>query len=547
MKIKLLFIIIIYIFLAAVIYFFLNDSSLIGIDDANIYFVYMKNLANDYGFVFNINGERVEGFTSLLWTLLGGLFFKIFSQPNLVLILTNIILIGIILYKLNNFFNRIFETKNFSKQFLLLLGLLLVIPGFFEWTILSLLETGLWSFLLILFSLQVLELNNSTNKLQYYIILSCLICLMVITRPESMLWAPFFIVFNGLREYLVTKNFRKVFLHNALLVVVFALSLFLLINWRIDYFGFPFPNTYYAKVSKSTSHNLFLGLKYIGGFLLYNPLFLIILVINTIYGIKLLLKQKMNLFLNRDYFSFIFLFSIFLLTLAIPLYTGGDYFANYRFMQPTIPLIIASVFFTDFGQKIKLNALSTSLAVVAVYFTSFHNYTIIKKHQSKLAHEFVVAKKERFNSQELNKLFSPDNYPTQGVMAAGGCGFVYNGKTMDMLGLNYVKMAHAKKENNNNVMKNHASFSKEVFFEDEPDLFWIAGDFADQDNPNDVLKISDFNKIIFKEVQDEPKFKDDYANCVISRKGYAKYLRIYAKKCFLEKLDKKSYTIRIVS
>ena len=41
-----------------------------GIDDANIFFVYAQNAANGHGFVYNVGGERVEGFSSLLWTLI---------------------------------------------------------------------------------------------------------------------------------------------------------------------------------------------------------------------------------------------------------------------------------------------------------------------------------------------------------------------------------------------------------------------------------------------------------------------------------------------
>ena len=38
-----------------------------GVDDANIYFVYMKHVANGYGLVYTISGENIEGFTSLLY------------------------------------------------------------------------------------------------------------------------------------------------------------------------------------------------------------------------------------------------------------------------------------------------------------------------------------------------------------------------------------------------------------------------------------------------------------------------------------------------
>ena len=47
----------------------------IGVDDANIFFVYAKNLAEGHGFVYNAGGERVEGYSSMLWTLiLAGVF-----------------------------------------------------------------------------------------------------------------------------------------------------------------------------------------------------------------------------------------------------------------------------------------------------------------------------------------------------------------------------------------------------------------------------------------------------------------------------------------
>ena len=53
---------------------YILGGSLHGTDDANIYLVYMRNLANGHGFVYNIGGERVEGCSSFLWTLIGSLF-----------------------------------------------------------------------------------------------------------------------------------------------------------------------------------------------------------------------------------------------------------------------------------------------------------------------------------------------------------------------------------------------------------------------------------------------------------------------------------------
>ena len=41
-----------------------------GIDDAAITRSYSENIAHGHGFVYNIGGERVEGATSFLWTIL---------------------------------------------------------------------------------------------------------------------------------------------------------------------------------------------------------------------------------------------------------------------------------------------------------------------------------------------------------------------------------------------------------------------------------------------------------------------------------------------
>ncbi|WP_131450905.1 hypothetical protein [Chryseobacterium sp. FH1] len=542
--------IIAYLLLATLIYYVLNTKSLIGIDDANIYFVYMRNLAKGYGFVFNQGGEKVEGFTSLLWTLIGALLFKLSEYYNILLIVFNIILISIILFRLRIFFYQRFPTNGFSI-FLFLLAVLLVIPGFIEWTILSLLETGLWCFLLVMPAIDILEFNAEDRSI-HYSKLSIYVILMTICRPEAMLWIPFFIIFNTYKEFLISRNSKFIF-NNIGLLLVFAFSLFLLVQWRINYFGYPLPNTYYAKVSTNISHNLYLGLKYVGSFLIYNPVITVVLMVDLLGFIYLCKNEKLKMLINRKNFDFLFLFSIFLLSLFIPFYTGGDYFANYRFMQPTIPLILISVCTTSLFQKLESKRINVLFAipvlVLFVFFSSFHNYNIIKKHESKLAHEFIVAKDERFHSRELNKLFSVINdFPSQGVMAAGSCGYVYNGETIDMLALNNLKMAHSPQEYDARVMKNHAAFRKKVFFKQKPDLFWIAGDFINKKQTFQNVKtieIDDFNKIVFKHIDDLPQFKKDYVSCIITIKGYDKYLRIFASRVFLKTLDSHIFQIKI--
>src|SRR5690606_23471737 len=60
------------------LYWHLYGKPQVGIDDANIYFTYAKNISEGHGFVFNPDGEKVEGFTSLLWVLICSLAYGLF-------------------------------------------------------------------------------------------------------------------------------------------------------------------------------------------------------------------------------------------------------------------------------------------------------------------------------------------------------------------------------------------------------------------------------------------------------------------------------------
>lgn len=63
------------IFCITLIEFFYLGKPLNGIDDANIFLNYASHFAHGDGFVYNTHGERVEGFTSMLWVLICAAFF----------------------------------------------------------------------------------------------------------------------------------------------------------------------------------------------------------------------------------------------------------------------------------------------------------------------------------------------------------------------------------------------------------------------------------------------------------------------------------------
>ena len=81
----------------------LLDTDNIGVDDANIFFVYAKNLAEGNGLVYNTGGERVEGFSSLLWTLLLGVIYKLPGNPEPTILFVNLVFMASALTALISF------------------------------------------------------------------------------------------------------------------------------------------------------------------------------------------------------------------------------------------------------------------------------------------------------------------------------------------------------------------------------------------------------------------------------------------------------------
>jgi len=172
---------------ATLVYWWGYQKPLIGIDDANIYFVYMKNLAEGRGFVWNTGGERVEGFTSLLWTLIGALFYKLSpTQFPVLLLALGFILTFLTVYNLLKFSRKLYQKQGslLTGTDVIILTLVLAPRGYIEWNVINLMETSLWTFLLVRITLELCRfyLDGSSINITRF---SVLLILLNLTRPES--------------------------------------------------------------------------------------------------------------------------------------------------------------------------------------------------------------------------------------------------------------------------------------------------------------------------------------------------------------------------
>jgi hypothetical protein len=145
---------------------------------------------------------------------------------------------------------------------------------------------------------------------------------------------------------------------------------------------------------------------------------------------------------------------------------------------------------------------------------------------SQLQSEFDIAVNGRRLAGYMNGVMKNCNaLPSYGVAAAGGIGYVYNGRLVDLMGLNNPEMAHADKIKSKGV-KNHGSFNKKVFYHQQVDIFltWpdpLTADVIQDDQSAKVFlqKLKDphyfINRICGNIFNDEA-FRSLYSFCKIS-------------------------------
>ena len=542
----------IYICAAAFMYWMLYDRPLIGIDDANIYFIYMRNFANGLGFVYNFGGERVEGFTSVLWTLIGSLFFTLSRSPEIVLLICNIFLIAFSLWALVIFNDRLNgDSRTITPTTYFICGALLLVPGYFDWTILSLMETGLWSFLLILSVItlcrfELMDENHRKNNL----ILSALLILLVLTRPESYFFGFTFLLIRAwqLKTASVKNNSVKL-IHIIIPMAGFIAAIAGITTWRLNYFGYPLPNTYYAKISGGIFRNFVDGLKYDIHFFI-NYSFLFVIIIMAIAFCHSIIKHRKSDPMAR---VAVIIFTVIITALIIPFYTGGDHFVLSRFIQPVLPLfylmfaIIVSGYF-NLKKFVTHHYLKISLVLLLIALTPAYSLIYYASGKGPLCMDLNLANVDRVKGNRLSDFFrEAKQYPVFGVISAGAEVYTYAGASIDLLGLNNTSIAHARHEKQG--PKNH-SFDKGSFFSLSPDFFVFADFPVDTTNYVIFEKSNTYQREWFQKLYrglfGEKEFVENYFPVFIFRKDAKEILHTYANKNFLSRLDPTHYSYSII-
>jgi arabinofuranosyltransferase len=526
------------------------DYSLTGIDDANIYFVYGRNLANGHGFVYNVGGERVEGFTSVLWTLLSALTFKFSSHPELTLLIINVVILSIgIAAALTYLQNDLLGTGKSQQVKILGSGifmlLLLTSPRYIVWNTITLMENGLWSTLLLVTTIFVIKEHSSPRAINFgFIPLSLLL---VLSRPEAVLWGFIFIGVLYARAAF-KKSLITALKDLAPSILCFITFVSLMIWFQFQYFGYLLPNTYYAKVSPSLLYNLQQGAAYLSKYIVSDPIVLLSVIAIAVSGLQTIIGIFSRQLPND---GSAFLPIIAGVGLLEPLVTGGDHFGSFRVYQNIYPIEILcllyfinrtlpkyrkqSEYFRTAQMKSRAFSFGPILVLALVFFPSqVYMWSSIK---SEINIEFEVADYGRKNGALIQQLFlSLPELPSLGVVTSGGIKYSYDGEIVDLMGLNNTIMAH--NHGDRKGIKNHAAFDIPTFYRLQPEIVWPQTVIEKNWHYNEsVIKASWENKEGLKGLFDQPHFLKMYAYAQVSSEtdnGYA--LVAWFKKDLLKRL-----------
>lgn len=281
-------------------------------DDAFISFRYARHLAEGHGLVFN-PGERVEGYTNFLWVLMMAGFMRIGVSPELPSQLLGVLSGVLILVLLVRHTSR---DSVLHDPFVWVAPLALAANRSFTAWSTGGLETQFFT-LLILAGTLLLAREREGGARPWGS--AALFAVAALTRPEGVLFAGIAGVVFAVDVFILKRRPLSAFLSWGL---VFAIPVGLHFGWRLAYYGFPLPNTFYAKVSGVWLDQALDYLRFFAG----------------VHQLKWCLPIGLLIWsVRRDFFSW--LSTLFLVAwIAYMGWTGGDRF-EFRFMVPILPFL----------------------------------------------------------------------------------------------------------------------------------------------------------------------------------------------------------------
>jgi hypothetical protein len=343
----------------------------INLDDKYLAYKYAQNLANGYGLCFNI-GQRVEGFTSLLHVLLLTVFIKAghlldHSDRTLITItvIARIISFVSTFGTLSYLFFFIRRYFNFSFWTVAISLIVITLRPDFIFSSVNGLETGLFMFLFTGFNVHLLLSDRTGGGFHRYMYM-LFGSLTVLCRADGFAYIAVIMFLWHFFHFVIDKpdifSFIKRLFSSSFVIFLAVAFCF---AFRIWYFHYFFPNTYYVKVYSpfNTIINFFSPSPYlVAGWKRFPIVFVnyilpccgLVLAVSFCYGALLVFTKAFRaekFFTNNKYWSLcgaycdeffsdkririgLLLVTVSsLIFISYTMYIGGDWMPGYRMIM----------------------------------------------------------------------------------------------------------------------------------------------------------------------------------------------------------------------
>ncbi|HSP07652.1 MAG TPA: hypothetical protein VLR94_10780 [Acidobacteriota bacterium] len=278
-------------------------------EDAYISFRYARNLVEGHGLVFN-PGERVEGYTNFLWTLLLAAGLWIGGSPETISLVLGLVFTAGTFFAARAIHRSVFPGTAFPAA-------LLALSLNYSWASFSTsgMETSLLTCLLVAgFALFFRSGARCTMAS------GAVLALAVMTRPDAVLAIA---VLAG--TCLLQRRMRDL----LLLLAAFAILYTPYFLWRFSYYGDLLPNTFYAKSGALAYHKQ--GLLYAAQFLKRYNLWLL-LPLPAVAAIAVRRRAEKLPDIALPVSAFLLIYSYYIIRI------GGDFMEG-RFFVPLLPFL----------------------------------------------------------------------------------------------------------------------------------------------------------------------------------------------------------------
>jgi hypothetical protein len=392
-------------------------------DDAYISYRYAWNLTQGHGLVYNV-GEVVEGYTNFLWTMLAACALALGLHPPVVMLTINVALsmamLGLTYYMARRLSRRDTIWPLVAVALVAIDGAVVTYGARG-----SGMEALPFAFLVLLSS-ALIWLPQGQRKTPYHALGGVSLALATLLRPEGLLAAAIFIgakTWQGRRQRRWVGTLLVTLLPYLAIVVPYQV-------WRMSFYGWPFPNTFYAKTG-ATVALLERGGEYVSVFMGERWLLAALAILCLL--LLAALRRLTGLYAALALFSVAYMLYV--------VWAGGDHFPGWRFLVPVVaPMALLAERALRIGtQSLRSHTLRNGAAMLGLALAAYGAQALWLQEPQSVIGDFTKLHTAYVNRWGAAGLWLRESTPPDTMTAAKGAGaiaFYSQRPVLDVYGLN---------------------------------------------------------------------------------------------------------------